>query len=185
MKKFLSLCLLLIVVLVWMVSVASDLDRTPTAGSGENIAIEKQPKSAIERPASASRMKDIKADGVIDASERAEYEQLLSLAPSVELPVPLNKVSEVEPNNTCETGNPIACGDTVWCAAHTMDLDDHDWYTFTLASDQHVTIQTHPTGGVCDPAMDDTYLELWTGDCQTMVASNDDINYDEDNYFSR
>ncbi|UCE67505.1 MAG: hypothetical protein JSU85_05670, partial [Candidatus Zixiibacteriota bacterium] len=185
MKKFLSLCLLLIVVLVWMVSVASDLDRNPAAGSSENIAIAKQPKAAIERPASANRMKDIKADGVIDASERAEYERLLSLAPSVELPVPLNIVSEVEPNNTCETGNLIACGDTVWCATLTAHQDDDDWYTFTLASDQQVIIQTHPTGTACQEAsMTDTYLELYEADCTTLIAYNDDIN-NPANYFSK
>jgi len=128
----------------------------------------------VKAPDAETRMKDIKRDGVIDAGERAEYEQLLADQPVVEIPMPLNIVSETEPNDDCASADPIACGDTVWCATHTYGNDDHDWYTFTLTSDQNVAIETHPTSGACDPAMSDTYLELWTGDCQTFITADDD-----------
>jgi hypothetical protein len=171
------------------------LDRTPTATAGEaeeapRIAAERAGEPVVvpvemgQRSASAKRMKDIKADGVISPDERALYEELLSMAaPGVELPMPLNIVSESEVNDSCHLADPIACGDTVWCATLTAGQDDNDWYTFTLSTAQNVTIETHPTAGACDPAMDDTYLELWEAPCDSMIAYNDDIGYP--NYFSR
>lgn len=133
-------------------------------------------------PDSERRMIELKADGIIDASERAEYEQLLAEAtPAVEIPMPLNIVSESEPNDVCTDADPMACGDTVWCATQTTGQDDHDWFTFTLAADQNVIIETHPTNGACDPASSDTYLELWSGDCQVLIASDDDGGF---GYFS-
>ena len=213
MKKFFPLCLILIVALVWTVSIAGDegfLSKTHQPGEAQKApAIEKErtvAKTGRVAPRIArddtneipfetvapkvrtfgERMKEIKADGVISSNERAEYEELLSLAaPGVELPMPLNIVSESEVNDSCQVADPIACGDTVWCADLTYTDDDVDWYTFTLAERKQVTIETHPTGTDCQVAsMTDTYLELWEAPCDSMIAYNDDINYPT-NPFSR
>ncbi|MHC4707885.1 MAG: hypothetical protein ACYS8I_12470, partial [Planctomycetota bacterium] len=124
------------------------------------------------------RMRQLKADGVIDADERAEYERLLAETPVVEFPVPFSIVSENEPNDDCASADPIACGDTVWCATQDSTVgDNHDWFAFTLDNTYsfwRVVIETHPTAGACDPASADTYLELWSGDCQAIITLNDD-----------
>jgi hypothetical protein len=133
--------------------------------------------SELSMPGSEFRMRELKDDGVIDANEKAEYEQILAETPVIEIPMPLNIVSESEPNDDCSTADPIACGDTVWCATQTTGQDDHDWFTFTLDATYpswKVTIETHPTAGACDPPSSDTYLELWTGDCQTLITDDDD-----------
>ncbi|UCC79314.1 MAG: hypothetical protein JSW64_13735 [Candidatus Zixiibacteriota bacterium] len=168
-------------------AVTRPADRTPTATSGEaekaaRLAAERAGEITVvpivtgERTPSARRIKDIKADGVISSDERALYEELLSTsAPGVELPTPLNIVYESEVNDSCHLADPIACGDTVWCADLAYGTDDNDWYTFTLTDAQQVTIETHaPAAGVCDPPINDTWLELWTEDCQTMLAYDDD-----------
>ncbi|UCE65825.1 MAG: hypothetical protein JSU85_13335 [Candidatus Zixiibacteriota bacterium] len=267
MKKFFPLCLLLVVALVWMVSIAGSDERAPTLNSEQITqkapAIEKEkavvetdvqearrslpvyqsqkvsePASTITREkllestgeltptlmslepaksaiptirgekaarvarddtdkipfltagpgerASSERMKEIKADGVISPDERSEYEELLSLAvPRAEIPMPLSQVPESEPNDSCHMADPVACGDTVWCASLAAGQDDEDWYTFTLSSAMQVRIETHPTGGDCMiSSMTDTYLELWEAPCDSMIASNDDIDYPT-NAFSR
>jgi hypothetical protein len=113
-------------------------------------------------------------DGVISFSERINYERLHSQSAHEKPLLPLNIVSEIEPNNTCDSAQAIACGDTVWCATMAEGQDDNDWYVFTITSARLVTIATHATSGVCEPAMTNTYLHLWTGDCQTWLASDDD-----------
>jgi hypothetical protein len=133
------------------------------------------------------KMRNIKADGVISPDERAEYERLISMAEyGPPLPEPLNIVSESEPNDTCTQADPIACGDTVWCADLDFAGGDHeDWYTFTLTEPKNVTIETHPTGTDCQIApTTDTRLFLYESDCTTLIAANDDISFPT-NYFSR
>jgi hypothetical protein len=255
MKKFYSLCLLLIIIAIWSFSSAGAMDESSSAYSSHQLTKEKKqkvvegqptaademtpdkaariaeavgekpsdPAEAVEsdgtpgigiardrypsitveskpharidfdRPVSIMelenagrndaefRMRELKADGVIDEGERAEYEQLRSEASVIELPVPLNIVSESEPNNDCASADPIACGDTVWCAAQTAGTDDHDWFVFTLDNTYpswQVAVETHPTGGSCPPTINDTFLELWTGDCRTFLASDDDGGID-------
>jgi hypothetical protein len=112
-------------------------------------------------------------DGIISVSERINSERTHSLLPYENSPFPLNIVSEIEPNNTCDSAQALACGDTVWCATMTDGQDDNDWYVFTITSAQLVTIATHLPSGVCDPPMINTFLHLWTGDCQTWLASDD------------
>lgn len=113
------------------------------------------------------------AGDVISLSEGINSEQQHSLSAHENFPLPLNIVTEIEPNNTCDSAQAIACGDTVWCATMTDGQDDNDWYVFTITSARLVTIATHPTSGACDPPMTDTFLHLWTGDCQTWLASDD------------
>jgi len=125
-------------------------------------------------PSPDMRIKQLKADGVIDASERAEYQLLLADQPTIELPTPLNTVSETEPNDDCTSADTVACGDTIWCATLTDGSDESDYYTFTIGTDQNVTIETHATAGACDPAMTDTYIYLYNSDCTVTIASNDD-----------
>jgi hypothetical protein len=173
-------------------------DGVPTATSQEaeeaaRVAGERAGEITVvpiemgQRSASAKRMKEIKADGVISSDERSLYEELRSIsAPGAELPMPLNIVSESEVNDSCQIADPVACGDTVWCATLTDGTDDEDWYTFTLTENQTVTIETHPTGTDCqDPSMGDTYLELWEAPCDSMIAYNDDIGGTPWNLFSR
>jgi hypothetical protein len=114
------------------------------------------------------------AGGVISLSERINYESQLALTPGEKSPIALNIVSEIEPNNTCDSAQAIECGDTVWCATMADGQDNNDWYIFTITSARLVTIATHATSGVCEPAMTNTYLHLWTGDCQTWLAFDDD-----------
>lgn len=79
----------------------------------------------------------------------------------------LGTVAEQEPNDTCP-GQQIACGDDVEPAA--LVPGDNDWYTFTAVAGTLITIGTDSYNG----STTDTYLELWSGDCASQLASNDD-----------
>jgi hypothetical protein len=131
-----------------------------------------------------ARLVEIKADGIVTAEERAEADRIASTFMGEPIPMPLNIVSESEPNDDCASADTIACGDTVWCATQTTGSDDHDWFVFTLDNSEpswDVTIETHPTNGSCDPASSDTYLELWEMPCDSLIAYDDDGGF---NFFS-
>jgi len=127
-----------------------------------------------------ARLIEIKEDGIVTAEEKEEIARIASDFGVEPLPVPLNIVSETEPNDVCTSADQIACGDTVWCATQTAGSDDHDWFVFTLDNGEpswNVAIETHPTGGACNPASTDTYLELWELPCDSLIAYDDDGGY--------
>jgi len=136
-------------------------------------------RNAIDRT-DENRMRTLKADGVIDASELEEYEQFASEIPVMELPVPLTQISETEPNDDCISANSIACGDTVWCADVGFGTDTNDYFTFTLDATYPswlVSIETFSAGTACGALDDvDTRLELLNSDCSVSLAFNDDYS---------
>lgn len=77
---------------------------------------------------------------------------------------------EMEPNDTCPGTQTIACGDII--NPGLLDPSgDHDHYPFTLDGDYTITLGTDdvtPGDGT------DTYIELWSGDCLTYLAGDDD-----------
>jgi len=132
-----------------------------------------------DREAGKERMAEIKADGVISADERAEYEAMIALAKGQGQPpvILYTDVSETEPNDDCGTANAIACDDRVFCAEMTAGVDDYDYFTFTLDDSYDawdVTIETLDPSADCTPAHGDTRLFLYNSDCTVQLGFDDD-----------
>ena len=78
---------------------------------------------------------------------------------------------EVEPNDVCPGTQTIVCGDVIVPAA--LDVEyDWDHYPFTLADPTSITLGTDADPG--NPLTADTFIELWSGDCLTYLAGDDD-----------
>lgn len=75
--------------------------------------------------------------------------------------------AEAEPNNACP-GQQVACGDDVNPAS--LTAGDADWYTFTATAGDQMNLKTYSIDGLST----DTYLELYSNDCATQLAYNDD-----------
>ncbi|MBU1700870.1 MAG: PPC domain-containing protein [Candidatus Eisenbacteria bacterium] len=79
---------------------------------------------------------------------------------------------EIEPNDTCPGTQVIACGDIITPAA--LDFGgDLDHFPFTLTGPTAVTLGTDDVDPGA-PDGTDTYIELWSGDCLTYLAGDDD-----------
>lgn len=78
--------------------------------------------------------------------------------------------AEVEPNDTCP-GQQVYCEDDV-NPAYLVSLEA-DWYTFSADAGAMLTLQTYSING----SSVDTVIELYSNDCVTMLASNDDNPY--------
>lgn len=78
--------------------------------------------------------------------------------------------AEVEPNDTCP-GQQVACGDDVNPAF--LEVGGADWYTFTANAGDLLTLQTYSVNG----SSVDTYIELYSDNCATLLAYNDDNPY--------
>jgi hypothetical protein len=77
---------------------------------------------------------------------------------------------EVEPNDTCQTGQPTACGDVVSPAEINPATED-DWFTFYVEAGQAITTGTLELTGFTTV---DTYIELWDTNCAVVLAEDDD-----------
>jgi hypothetical protein len=77
---------------------------------------------------------------------------------------------EVEPNDTCETGQPTACGDVV-SPAEVNPASESDWFTFYVEAGDAITTGTLEITGYTTV---DTYIELWDTNCSTILAEDDD-----------
>jgi hypothetical protein len=83
-----------------------------------------------------------------------------------------DEYAEVEPNDTCPGTQTIVCGDVITPAV--LDPSgDHDHFPFTLAGPMTVTLGTDDIDPGA-PDGTDTYIELWSGDCLTYLAGDDD-----------
>jgi hypothetical protein len=138
------------------------------------------------------RIAEIKEDGIINADEVSDYEAIKNIweyTGNSQIPVIMNQVSEVEPNNTCDSAQAIACGDTVTCASLEFGVDDKDYFTFTVTESTDVVIETYPVAtDECGPgtsAHGDTYLYLLNSTCTDTLAENDDIGGSPYSYFSK
>jgi hypothetical protein len=78
--------------------------------------------------------------------------------------------AEVEPNDTCP-GQQVYCGDDVNPAY--LEANGADWYTFTANAGDLLTLATYSING----SSVDTVIELYSDNCTTMLASNDDNPY--------
>jgi hypothetical protein len=78
---------------------------------------------------------------------------------------------EMEPNDACPGTQTIACGDVI-VPAILDPSGDHDHFPFTLDSPMTVTLGTDDDPD--NPTGTDTYIELWSGDCLTYLAGDDD-----------
>jgi hypothetical protein len=78
---------------------------------------------------------------------------------------------EVEPNDACPGTQTIACGDVI-VPAELNPGGDYDYYPFTLDMDYSVMLGTDADPN--NPTTVDTYIELWSGDCLTYLAGDDD-----------
>lgn len=76
---------------------------------------------------------------------------------------------ETEPNDSRETGTPIAA-DTVGIAGRFQTKGDVDWFKLTAADKQHLCITTH-TRDVGSPS--DVVLEVWGADGKKLQESDD------------
>jgi hypothetical protein len=79
-----------------------------------------------------------------------------------------DEIPEQEPNDDCP-GQAFGCDDIIIPAY--LDPDNLDWYHFTLDAEYYIYLGTDVVnaGDYCD-----TYLELYTGDCLTLLAEDDD-----------
>jgi len=77
---------------------------------------------------------------------------------------------EVEPNDTCESGQPTACGDVV-SPAEINPASEDDWFTFYVEAGQAITTGTLELAGFQTV---DTYIELWDTNCAVCLAEDDD-----------
>jgi hypothetical protein len=77
---------------------------------------------------------------------------------------------EQEPNDPCGNDQAVNCGDVVdpGCID---ELGDHDWYVFDATADSTITCGTAESAG--QPTVD-TYIELYSSDCATRLAFDDD-----------
>jgi hypothetical protein len=79
---------------------------------------------------------------------------------------------EIEPNDTCPGTQVITCGDII--TPGLLDPSgDWDHYPFTLAGPMSITLGTDDVDPDA-PDGTDTYIELWSGDCLTYLAGDDD-----------
>lgn len=77
-------------------------------------------------------------------------------------------IPEQEPNDTCP-GQQMACGDVIEPAF--LDPGNFDWYQFNVAvAGTWITIGVDSYQG----SSWDSYLELYSDNCTTMIASDDD-----------
>jgi hypothetical protein len=76
---------------------------------------------------------------------------------------------EQEPNDTCGQAQQMACGDVVNPAY--LDVNDLDWYSWNMNAGDQVTCGTDAVYGGDNT---DTYIELFAGDCTTLLAQDDD-----------
>jgi hypothetical protein len=78
---------------------------------------------------------------------------------------------EMEPNDSCPGTQTIACGDVI-VPAELNPGGDYDYYPFTLDDNYTITLGTDADPD--NPTTVDTYIELWSGDCLTYLAGDDD-----------
>jgi hypothetical protein len=77
---------------------------------------------------------------------------------------------EVEPNEPCGSDQPVNCGDVVDPAEINPPTED-DWFSFYVTAGEAITTGTDASPGLPDV---DTYIELWSPDCGTCLAEDDD-----------
>ncbi|MFN8179359.1 MAG: proprotein convertase P-domain-containing protein [bacterium] len=111
--------------------------------------------------------------GAASADKQSELrEQALkpwSLTNLPEFGVILADVNETEPlNNTCP-GEPYAYGDTYHGTIN--PAADQDWVSFSANAGDLLTLGTDADGS---PAVGDTYIELYSSNCTTLLTSDDD-----------
>jgi hypothetical protein len=199
MKKILLLSLSLALLGIWAFAGADNSDPVLTSKPTDQIhqqrisqdvqvhktikhrsdIIRLNAESGVQVKRYKTRMEALKADGVISADELDEYRAILAEYQGSPLPQPLNQVSESEPNEDCQSADPVACGDTVWCATINGTDDVLDYFVFTLDDTYdywEVTIETHAGDDCSDPTdpVGDTQLTLYNSDCTTELDYNDD-----------
>ena len=83
-------------------------------------------------------------------------------------------VPEVEPNDTCPTGQIIQCGDVV-DPAQIATGTDLDWYTLqNVAGGTVITVGTDASSITPTPGLGDSFIELWYNCGAARVAYDDD-----------
>ena len=88
----------------------------------------------------------------------------------------VHQPDDYEPNNTITQATWISSGQRLSCTL--FPTGDVDWFRFTLTNDAAVLLLTDST----DPySVGDTYLSLYAGDTNHLIAENDDGN---SGYFS-
>jgi hypothetical protein len=79
--------------------------------------------------------------------------------------------AEVEPNNSCVTAQPMACGDIIDPAQ--IDVaGDYDYYSFQGTAGLPITIGTDASD-LCDPDAGDTYIYLYDQNCSVLAQDDD------------
>ena len=115
-----------------------------------------------------------------DPTLMAEYQalqtELNSITPEPLAPGNLNSVTEVEPNNTAGTANPLglnANGCRVGSGAITAG--DVDYWSFAAPAGSRVWAYVDTGGGQSSPANDrDSFLSLFNTDGTTLIEEDDD-----------
>jgi len=76
---------------------------------------------------------------------------------------------EQEPNDTCTTAQPMACGDVI--NPGFLNPGEQDWYSWSMNAGDQVTCGTDIVNSGDNT---DTYIELYANDCSTLLAQDDD-----------
>jgi len=72
-------------------------------------------------------------------------------------------------NDTCPGPQQLQCGDRIVCGSYSVTTDD-DWYQVYLTAGSIVDIATD----ACQGSSVDTYLQLYSPDCSTLLVQDDD-----------
>jgi hypothetical protein len=76
-------------------------------------------------------------------------------------------------NDTCDAAQWMTCNDVVNPAY--LDMDNVDWYSWVMEVGNALTCGTDAVNSGDNT---DTYIELYSGDCTTLLAQNDDSGPD-------
>jgi len=79
--------------------------------------------------------------------------------------------TEVEPNDSCPTAQPMTCGDII-NPAQINTAGDYDYYSFQGTAGLPITIGTDASD-LCDPDAGDTYIYLYDQNCSVLTSDDD------------